>query len=210
MFETAKKKKKQYFPLLFVCSYVYFCLYLSFLVEFHLWTVPTSCVQSFTCLVLFYIANFMFAAIWVRLSVLVSVCLSHLPAVLFFMYTNISELTRLISLCSMWTDYTMERNCLPWGNRCRYTCLFACVCYCVCVVSMSSKQSGFHQCWIMSGMQFKQTVVCLDEFECVSVLKCVTLRFSLGIWLNPESLKSSSLKGPDIILKDPWAVLKSL
>lgn len=123
---------------------------------------PPVVNRSLTCLILYRISHFTSAAMWTCLSVFVSVCVSvcHIcRSGLFFLYTNNSESTCLISLCSMWTD----RQTIQWkqticlealGTCAHVSCLCVCVWdhMCVCVVSASSLRSGFNGHGISSSM----------------------------------------------------------
>lgn len=120
----------------------------------HLWL-------SFTCLILYCITHFMSAAMWMCLSVFVSVCISvYLLGQLdcfFSPNTKSSVLTPQISLCipCEQTDYTLEINNMPWsGGMCAHVSVrvWESMRACVCVVSASSKQSGFNDCGTLSSV----------------------------------------------------------
>lgn len=125
----------------FVSVYaLYYCFRLAYQVAYTA-VFPPVVIRSFTCLILNRITHFMSAAMWTCLSVFVSVCisvcLSRLPIGLFFLYTNSSELTSLIRLCTLWTDRQTiqwkQTICLEAIGTCAHVWVGVYVRSCVCL-----------------------------------------------------------------------------
>lgn len=100
---------------------------------------PPLMIQFFTCLILYHITHFMFAAMRVFVSVFVSVfmylCLSHLPIGLFFPERSLQPVQHMIICVPLWTDsetIQWKQTVCPDAVGAFCTCLSGCVCACAC------------------------------------------------------------------------------